>query len=62
MFGLGSEGAPSDLKERHMELGKEIARTCRESYRASGKNTFQIIKKCNHVKVPHSLKVFENWY
>ncbi|XP_066932693.1 mannosyl-oligosaccharide 1,2-alpha-mannosidase IA-like [Clytia hemisphaerica] len=35
MFGLGSKHAPSDLQERHMELGKEIARTCRESYRNS---------------------------
>lgn len=36
MFALGAEGAPADLKDRYNELGREIARTCRESYKTSG--------------------------
>lgn len=35
MFALGAEGAPADRKDRYMELGKEVARTCRESYRVT---------------------------
>jgi len=35
MFALGVEGAPEDRKERYMELGRELARTCRESYRVT---------------------------
>lgn len=35
MFALGADGAPADQKDRYMELGREIARTCRESYRVS---------------------------
>ncbi|XP_047128669.1 mannosyl-oligosaccharide 1,2-alpha-mannosidase IA isoform X1 [Hydra vulgaris] len=33
MFALGSLEAPNESKSRYMELGVEIARTCRESYR-----------------------------
>jgi len=44
MFGLGANGAPSDVKERYMELGKEIARTCRESYKNSGNIYFLLLR------------------
>ena len=36
MFGLSAEGAPPNKKDRYMELGRELARTCRESYRVTG--------------------------
>eukprot|EP00795_Rhopilema_esculentum_P017835 gene17835-9540_t len=32
MFALGSKGAPQELVEHQLELGKEITRTCHESY------------------------------
>jgi len=34
MFAIGAEGSPNeDRKKKYMDLGAEIARTCRESYR-----------------------------
>jgi len=34
MYAIGAEGAPSEeLKKKYINLGAEIARTCRESYR-----------------------------
>jgi len=32
MFGLGSLGAPANRVDRYMEIGKELTRTCRQSY------------------------------
>lgn len=38
MYAIGAEGAPTDqMKNRYMTLGTEIARTCRQSYKTTGK-------------------------
>ena len=37
MFALGAKGAPKGMEEHYLELGKEITKTCHESYTRTGK-------------------------
>ena len=56
MFALGSKGAPQEQVDHHLELGKEITRTCHESYARTG-NVKQI-----HYNMVHSSCLFTRFF